>query len=44
MTRDGENERQQSNNGEREQEGPKKSIRDRVIVTEKARGTEKERE
>ena len=44
MTSDCENEREEQSNGERAREGPKKSVRDRVIVRERARGTEKERE
>ena len=44
MARDCKNEREEPSNGEREREGPKMSVRDRVIVRERARWTEKERE
>ena len=46
MARECENERKEPSNGEREREGPKKSVRDQVIVGEserdrkRARGTE----
>ena len=37
MARDCENECQELSNGEREREGPKKSVADRVIVSESGR-------
>ena len=43
MARDCKDEREEPSNGERAREGPKKSVRDRVIVRERARGTDKER-
>ena len=44
MARDYKDMREEPSNGERERAGPKKSVRDRVIVRERARGTEKARE
>ena len=44
MARDYENEREELSNGARDREERRKSVRYRVIVRERARGTEKERE